>query len=288
MASVALAAVAGVSFGALAVAVRWGLRRHHNPTAGALAALGVATILSAALAAPSVAIGGVEPGSLWPFAVAGLIAPGASQIVLTRAIDLAGASRAALLMATAPLISIAAALTLLGEPLHPVVILGACLIVLGGASLTRERTRPDHFRIAGVALALLCAALFATRDTILRWAAVGDSISPFLAATTSLLAAVTLATAYLATSNPGRFRHLLRAVPAFAPAGLTLAAGYNALIAAFDHGREIIVSPLNATGALWSVLFAAAMMRHSERVGRHTVLAATLIVSGAALIGAER
>jgi uncharacterized membrane protein len=77
-------------------------------------------------------------------------------------------------------------------------------------------------------------------------------------------------------------------VPAFAPAGITLAIGYDALLAALDRGRVSVVSPLNATGSLWAVLLAALVIGRSELIGRRTILAALLIVAGGAFISAFR
>ena len=64
--------------------------------------------------------------------------------------------------------------------------LGTVLVVAGGAALARERTRPEHFRALGAVLALICAALFAVRDNVARWAA-RDTHPPPLAATTAAL-----------------------------------------------------------------------------------------------------
>jgi uncharacterized membrane protein len=96
---------------------------------------------------------------------------------------------------------------------------------------------------------------------------------------------VTLGYLTLTRGHPIR-RELVRAVPAFAPAGLALALGYHTLLAAFNHGRVSIVSPLNATGSLWAVVLSAAIIGRSENIGRSTLLAALLIVTGGALIGA--
>lgn len=287
MAAVLLAALAGASFGALAVAVRWGLRRGADPEVGALVAAALGAVASAAVAAPSAAVEGVDAGELWPFFAVGLIAPGASQIFLTLAVRHVGPSRAAILMGTAPLISILIALTLLDEPFRPLLVVGTGMIVLGGIALARERTRPEHFRVRGAALALLCAALFAARDNIVRWAARDQHPPPLVAATTSLLAAAAFILVYLALVRRDRLRtHLPRAMTAFAPAGLALALGYDTLLAAFDRGRVSVVSPLNATGSLWALLLAALLLGRSEVIGRRTVLTALLVVAGGALIGA--
>lgn len=287
MDAIVLAALAGASFGALAVAVRWSFHRCADPAAGALAATTMGVVASATIAAPSAAAQGVDIGELWPFFAAGLIAPGASQIFLTLAVRDAGPSRAAIFMGTAPLMSILIALTLLGEPFRPLLVVGTVLIVLGGAALAGERTRPEHFRVRGVALALLCGVLFAARDNIVRWAARDEHPPPLVAATTSLLAAAALILVYLVLVRRDRLRtYPLRALPAFAPAGLALAVGYDTLLAAFDRGRVSVVSPLNATGSLWAVLLAALVIGRSEGIGRRTILAALLIVAGGALIGA--
>jgi drug/metabolite transporter (DMT)-like permease len=286
---VVLAVLAGASFGALTVAVRWGIRRGGDREVGALVAATLGAGVSAIIAAPSIAAHGIDGRQLLPFLAAGLIAPGASQILLTFAVDHAGPSRAAILIGTAPLISILIALTLLNEPFCLLIVVGAALIVFGGIALAGERTRPEHFRARGAALALLCAALFAGRDNIVRSAARDEHAPPLVAATASLLAAAALILAYLVLVRRDRLgTHLPRAVPAFAPAGVALALGYTTLLAALDRGRVSVVSPLNATGSLWAVLLAALVIGRSELIGRRTIAAALMIVAGGALIGAFR
>jgi uncharacterized membrane protein len=154
MDAVVLAAFAGASFGALAVCVRWGLRRAADPEVGALVAATLGTAASVIAAAPSAAQG-LDFGELWPFFAAGLIAPGVSQIFLTRAVRDAGPSRAAIVMGSAPLMAILIALTLLGEPFRPLLLVGTFLIVLGGVALAGERTKTAQYRVHGVALAPL-------------------------------------------------------------------------------------------------------------------------------------
>jgi drug/metabolite transporter (DMT)-like permease len=287
--AVLLAAIAGASFGALTVAVRWGLHRSADAEVGALAATAVGVAASAAMAAPSAASYRFDVAALWPFVAAGAIAPGASQIALTLAVRHAGASRTAIFMGTAPLVSIVVAWTLLDEPFRPALVVATVLIVLGSGILASERTRPAHFRVGGALLALLCAVLFAARDNIVRWAALDEHPPPLVAATTSLIAAAAVIAVYLALVRPSRLRrHLLQAVPVFAPAGLALALGYGTLLAALDRGRVSIVSPLNATGSLWAVFLAAIVIGRTERIGRATVLAALIVVAGGILVGALR
>jgi drug/metabolite transporter (DMT)-like permease len=163
--AVLLAALAGAAFGALAVTVRLGLRRGADAEVGALVIAAVGFLASAIVASPSAAAEGIDAGDLWPFFAAGLIVPGASQIFFTLAVRHAGPSRAAILIGTAPLISIVIALTLLDEPFEPLLVVGTVLIVLGGAALAGDRVRPADFRLLGAGLALLCAVLFAAATT---------------------------------------------------------------------------------------------------------------------------
>jgi drug/metabolite transporter (DMT)-like permease len=287
--AVLLAALAGASFGALTVAVQWGIRRGADFDAGAFVAATIGGIAAAAFAAPSVAVEGVAVEALLPFLGAGLIAPGASQIFLTLAVRHAGPSRVAILMGAAPVISILIAAVLLNETFRPPLVMGTILIVLGGVALVGERIRPGHSGRRGSLLALLCAALFAARDNLLRWAVRDDNIPPLVAATSTLLAATAFILIYLLFFHRDHLRtRLLQAVPAFAPAGLALALGYGTLLSALDRGRVGIVSPLNATGSLWAVLFAALVIGRTEAINRRTLVAALLVVAGGVLIGTFR
>ena len=72
------------------------------------------------------------------------------------------------------------------------------------------------------------------------------------------------------------------------PAGLVFAGALGMLTIAFTEGRVSIVAPLNATQALFAVAFAHLVYSTSERIGARVVLAAALVVAGAALVGALR
>jgi drug/metabolite transporter (DMT)-like permease len=286
--AVAFAALSGALFGAMAVAVRRGLGHGTDPEAGALVIAGVAAFASVPTGIAAAVAEGVKPGDLWPFALAGAFVPGCTQLLFIVAVRDAGPSRAAILIGTAPLASVVIALAVLGEPFHPLLLLGTLLIVAGGVALARERVRPEHFRATGVAAALTCAALFAVRDNVVRWAARGAHPPALTASLVSLTAAAAVILLYtLLARRRGLPDRLRPALPAFAPAGLMLALAYACLFVAFDHGSVSVVAPLNATQSLWAVAFAALVLGISaELIGRRLVVAAVLVVCGAALIGA--
>lgn len=286
---VLLATLAGVLFGALAVAVRAGLRRRPDAETGALVVASVGCLVALLAAGPVVALDGVDPGGLWPFALVGMIVPGASQILFVRAVRDAGASRTAVLIGTAPLLSAGIAIVFLDEPFRAALAVATVAIVLGGALLAWERERPPGFRLVGPLLALAAAGLFAVRDNVVRWASVEGGTQPLLAAAVSLAAAALTLLLYLVVVGRDPLGPRVRAsLAAFVPAGVCLGLAYVALLVALDEGEVTVVAPLNATQSLWGVAFAAAFLGGTEAVGTRLVLAAVLVVAGGVLVGATR
>jgi drug/metabolite transporter (DMT)-like permease len=266
------------------------LRLAPDPELGALAISSVALAVAVVVALPSLVADTIRVEDLWPFAVAGLLAPGASQILLNLAVRDAGPSRTAILIGTAPLMSVGIALVLLGEPLRPLLLVGTALIVSGGIVLARERQRPAHFKLIGAACALACAGLFAVRDNIVRYGARGTHPPPLAATAVSLAAAFAFIAVYVLVVRRRSLRTGMGAsLTAFAPAGVMLAVAYAALLQAFDRGRVSIVAPLNATQSLWAVILSAVLYGlHVELIGRRLVLAGVLIVAGASVVSAVR
>jgi len=289
MDAILLGFLAGALFGAMTVAVRAGLGRGGEPALGSVVITSTAALVATLLAVPSLVSEGLEPGALWPFALVGLFVPGLSQVVFILAVRHAGPSRAAILVGTAPLGSVLLALALLDEPFRPILLAGTALVVAGGAALALDRGRPAGFRLLGVVLALVCAALFAGRDNAVRFIARDEDVPPLLATAATLLAASLTALLYVVVTRRDTSPKAVRTTTrAFVPAGLLLAFAYAALVMGFDRGDVGIVAPLNATQSLWGVALAALLYRRTEAVGRRTLLAGVLVVLGGALIAAFR
>jgi drug/metabolite transporter (DMT)-like permease len=286
--TVLLGAAAGLLFGAMTVAVRFGLGRGGEPIVGSAVNAGIAAVLLLLAAVPSL-VDGVSLGELWPFALIGSLVPGVSQFVFIYAVKLSGAARAAITIGTAPLVSVLLALALLDEPFRPLALVGTGLVVAGGAVLVLERARPHHFRALGVVLGLTCAVLFAGRDNAVRWGA-RDYDPPALQATAASLLGAAVAAGLIAALVKRRSlaRSLRVAVPAFLPAGVLLSLAYLALVTGLDRGRVGIVAPLNAMQSLWAVVFAAAFFHQTEAISRRTFLAGALVVAGGAIVSALR
>jgi drug/metabolite transporter (DMT)-like permease len=272
---VLLALGSAALFGAMTVGVRRGLQGLDE--AGAVV---LATILPAlAVALVGVAIRHDVHGA-WPFLLAGLLAPGGSQLLFTLAIGEIGASRTSVAVGSAPLAAVAIALIFLSEPVRLPLLLGALAVVAGGVVLAAERDRPGHLRARGLLYAGAAAVCFATRDNVVR--ALHGHAAPETAAAATLLAGTVVA--FLVTRRPPTRQELAR----LSPAGICFGLSYVLLFEAYWRGRVTVVSPLVATESLFGVLLAYVFVRHTEGVGRRLALGALLVVAGGALIGAFR
>ena len=228
----------------------------------------------------------MDPAELWPFAAVGFVVPGLSQIVFILAVRHAGASRAAILVGTAPLGSVLLALALLDEPLRPVLLVGTALVVAGGAALALDPGRPAGFRVLGVVLALTCAALFAARDNAVRWIARDDDVAPLQASAATLLAATLATVVYVVVTRRELSPTLARKRRAGVPPGRTPAR--PRLRRPRDglrprRGRDRRAPQRDAV----ALSRRGARLRPTEAI-RRTVLAGVLVVLGGALIGAFR
>ena len=287
MSAVALACASAALFGAMSVAVRFAVRRSDDAELGSLAMSSIALALTGAIAL--VAHHHPDLAEIWPFLIAGLIAPGLSQVFFVRAVREAGAARTSVLMGTAPLVAVAIALVALREPVRGPLLVGGALIVAGGLALANERVRPADFRRLGVVFAVAATVLFAVRDNVLRSIATGTDVDALAAAPVSLLAGSATVALYLAFTRRGSWaRGYAGALRVFAPAGLFFGLSYAALFEAYYRGRVSVVAPLVATESLWGVGFSVLLLRRTELVGRRLLLGAVLIVAGGALIGASR
>jgi drug/metabolite transporter (DMT)-like permease len=281
--AIGLACLSAFLFGAMSVGLRMGLNRYPDvelaTVATVIGAFAVA-VVAMAVEAPA---RGVHAPPAWPFLLAGLMQPGIGQLFVTLAIREAGASRASVVLGSAPLASVTIALILLGEPFKWPLILGAVLIVGGGVELARERGRPAHVRRRGYLFAFLATILFSARDNLTRWLAGTTDVPPGTAAAAARAGGLLR---ILVVLGP-RVRERLAWRPMLPVLGVGVVFGlsYVSLFEAYYRGRVTVVSPLVATESLWGVALSLLLIRHTELVGRRVLIGAALIVAGGALIG---
>ena len=285
MSGVALALCSALLFGGMSIALGFSMRRSRDALVGAFA-----TSFSGFCVCAVVALAGREwGGELWPYLLAGVLAPGGAQLLFVLGVREAGPARASVIAGAAPLVAVTIAIIALGEPAQAPLLVGAVLIVCGGLALIAERTRPEHFRAIGLVYAFGCTILFATRDNIVRHIASDSTVAPQLAAATTILSGTVLVFVVLVALRGKRvLGDIRREGPSFVLPGVLWGASYAFLFEAFYRSRVTVVSPLVATESLFAVLLAVLLLRRTELVGRYLVLGAVLVVAGGALIGAYR
>jgi drug/metabolite transporter (DMT)-like permease len=289
--AVLLALASAFLFGAMTVALRIALRRHPAADLGAVVTTAVGLVVVSFAAALDPDTGELAHlRELAVFALAGVLAPGLSQILFMLAVRDVGSSRASVVVGGAPLVGATLAILLLDEPLRGPLVLGALLIVVAGLLLAREPARPEHFRAVGLVFAGVATIFFSIRDVIVRWYSGEATLRSFEAAAASLAMGWLLLSAFAIITRRGQpARELLRpALARFVPAGILFGLSYVLLFEAYYRGEVTVVSPLVATESLWTVLLSALILRRSELVGPRLVLGAALVVAGGVLIGASR
>jgi drug/metabolite transporter (DMT)-like permease len=275
----------------MTVALRVALKAHPEADLGAVVSTAAAVVVALAAAALDPGTGELaRPRELAVFALAGLLAPGVSQIFFVLAVRDVGAGRTSVVVGSAPLFAATLAILLLDEPFEWPLAIGACLVVGAGVVLAAETARPAHFRLVGVAFALTATMMFSTRDLVVRWYSEDAALGSFEAAAAAMAAGTFVMAVYAAFVRRGALVSALadRALLRFVPAGFFFGLSYVLLFEAYYRGKVTVVSPLVATESLWGVLLAALFLRSSELVGRRLVLGAALVVAGGALIGAFR
>jgi drug/metabolite transporter, DME family len=283
--AVLFACVAGMFFGALNITTRQGLARVGDVEAGsAVVATGAFVLVAvAALFAGSP----IDAGELWPFLLVGAFVPGLSQLLVSHAVQAAGASRAGILFGMAPLFSTLIAIVAFDEPLRWLLVAGTLFVVAGGVVLALEGDRPSDYRAHGAALAVAVAVGFGVRDNAARWLTKNVDARPLAQASALMLGASIVLLANLLLRRRSAIARFRVAFAPFASSAVVTAVAQATLFEALDRGRVTVIAPLTGTGVLWTVVFAAIFLRRTELIGRRIVLVALLVVAGGTLVAAH-
>ena len=277
----ALSLAAAIGFGVAGVLLRRGLQ-HAHPLAAAVVSITVTTLFVWCLTALSGSVGRLWTWRIWPFLVAGLVAPGLARLMFFVGIDRIGVARAFSLMATAPLFAVLIAMVFLGERPTAVLLVGAAAIVAGGMLLARRSPHEARWRRRDMIFPALGALGFALRDNLSRWGLrdYGDALAAAAAATvTSLLVMWICAAAWRAKLAVPRTSLVF-----FALSGVCEGSAYLLMWRALSIGDVSVVSPLVNAHSIVAIVLAAIFLRDLERVTWRIVVATLLIVAGVALV----
>src|SRR5262245_17831340 len=220
--------------------------------------------------------------AIWPFAVAGLVAPGLARLLVYTGIDRVGAARAAAMMPIGPFSAIVLAVVFLGERPSGSLLLGAACILAGTILLSQREQGGRPWRRRDLIFPLLGAIAFGLRDVISRW-----GLRSFPHAAVAAVVATMASAVLIAGFTLGR-RGSLRAdrvgLGLLALTGTFEALGSLALWAALSVGNVSVVTPLANSQPMFTVVLAAILLRDVEQVTWRVAAATPIMVAGAVLV----
>jgi uncharacterized membrane protein len=289
--ALAFAFLAALGFASGNILIRIGTQQVAAPTAtfftvltGAILVLGLAFAfnLPDIIALPPVVYG-------W-FALMGAMAYLIARVFNNTAIAMIGAARAVPMASLQPVIAFGLGVAFLGERPSLLVSLGTPMIVFGlvlvflSASAIRSKERVLTIKTLGYLLAIGAAASFASRDVISRY--VVSSIAPPLVAAGFALAIggfMLLAVTHRDVVNslrrlPGKY------IIICGLAGICQGLAVASLFLALSRAPVTVVSPINASNPLITLVLAHLFLQRLESINLPLVMGTLLSVGGVVLV----
>jgi|Deesub1362A_J573_1020465.scaffolds.fasta_scaffold00735_3 uncharacterized membrane protein len=229
------------------------------------------------------------PGIIF-FIAAGAFAPFLGRTMLFIGIDLVGASVSRSIVGTSPVFAAFLAVIILHESLNVLLIIGIVLVVVGIVILSYDTTSPlinwkDRLRSRGIMIPLAGSFFYGT-SVVLRKMGLDlvDSAIAGAAITSSTSLAINLF--YIGFSGTARdqIKFDKSSFKYFIMGGIFLTFNWFLKFLALKIGDVVIVSPLQSTGALFTVLFSLLLLKNVERVNLTIVTGAILVVLGAIVV----
>jgi uncharacterized membrane protein len=282
-----LALFTALAYASANVAARWGLRYSTPNTATLISLFLHATLL---LAAVSLA-GGVPDVPRFAFYL--VIVTGVLQMLLRffhyTAIARVGVSRAVTLRNTYPMLSVLIGITVLGEQVNSVNLLGVLLIVMGtGLTSWRMDEHVPSFRAWFLVFPVATAVLTAAVHPMRRFAMTIADEPLFFAAVVGTVSFASFL-GYLALPvKREKISWQRRAIVPFVLSGIFETVAILLLFYAFASGPVVVVSPIAATSPIWTVILTGVILRDVERINTSMVFGTLFVVSGAICVALAR
>lgn len=231
---------------------------------------------------------GVTGAVLVIFLFAGAVASGFGRLVFYVGVERVGASVTSAFTNVRPLITVLIAIAWLGEAVTPQLGVGVVVLVIGLSLLSLSRGGDIRgWRTRDLVFPLLAATAFAIGNTTRRFGLTVTDATVLQAITINETAGLVVLGAYGVFLADTPVRGIpRRSIGYFGLSGLFTGVGLIALFEALDRGPVSIVDPLTATGPLFTLILAYALIGDLERVTRRMLLGIVLAVIGAGLITA--
>lgn len=217
------------------------------------------------------------------FALGGLFFPVLGQILQVAALARVGPLIASAIGAFTPGFAIVPAVLLLGEDFGPQAALGSGLMIT--ALLVAALSGGDPKRGWPLWALLLPLGAAAARGLVqpVTKAGLSEIPSPYYATLVMGTVSTVVLAGLLMLSGRGLPRRCERGHLAFVISGAVNGAGILALNSALERGQITLTAPLTTTAPLWTLAFGVLIFRN-ERVTKHLLGVAALVVAGAALL----
>ena len=213
------------------------------------------------------------------FVLGGLFGGGIGRRWMYLAIEKIGASPAAAIKNSAPVITTGLAILFLGEHVTLLHWLAIVTIVVGITLVTWQRGLGwRHVLSVGVLAALGSALSYGIRPLFLKYGLDAANL-PLTGALIGAVAALVYA-AVLTPNSELWFGLREKSLGLFAASGILQALGFLALTFGLSNEDVSIVYPVTATAPLFTLLFTALMLRKTERLNWRIVLGAFAITAG--------
>ena len=289
--AVAFAFLAALGFSSGYVLIRVGTQRVSAPTATFLGVFtGAVLVTGLAFALNLQEIKVLEPIAFAWFALMGAIAYPVARVLNNTAITMVGASRAAPMSSLQPLFALALGISLLGERPNlmvslgtPMIVGGLILVVLTG-STNGSSDRVLNARKLGYLLAIGAALSFASRDVISRHVLVAVA-PPMVTAAFALTIGGILLFALTHRDVVNSLRRLPgRYLVVCGLSGLCQGLAIAALFQALSRAPVTVVSPINASSPLITLLLVHLFLRRLETITPLLVAGTLLSVTGVVVV----
>jgi drug/metabolite transporter (DMT)-like permease len=221
------------------------------------------------------------------FLAAGLVGTALGRLAVFVGVDRVGASVNSAAISTRPLFASILAVALLGEAVTPVTVLGIVVLVGGLVALALSRGGDvSGWQPRDLLFPLAAAVAFAVGNVARKFGldTFGDVTVLEAVALNEVGALVALAAYAVAAGRDDVLEAPRRTYAYFAGSGTLTAVALLSLFTALRLGRVVVVDPLAATAPLFTVVFAAVLLRDLERVTRRLVLGVVLVVVGVVLV----
>ena len=276
-----LALSAALGFALARVVLRRALA-HTTPLAAAAASIlftGTVLWIVAAFTAP---LDALATTAVWPFVIAGLLAPGLARLLVYVGVDRVGAARASAMAPIAPFSAILLAIAFLGERPPGSLLAGAACIVTGSVLLSHQERNGPPWRRRDLIFPFLGAVAFALRDVISR-GGLRAFPHPVVAAVVATMTSGAVLASFAARRR-GEIRSDRAGIGLLFVSGVLEALGSLSLWMALAAGNVSVVTPLANAQPMFTVVLSAILLRDLEQVTWRVVVGTLAMIAGALIV----